>query len=389
MKSKHVKKDSGSLKVILGQGLSKNPPCKHGPSILFERSSTSKTSTRFFACSAFRDRKQCSLYIPITKGSAFNEKQTEYEGVKLKTCVEYIKNPQGFCSTCEKLIKDLKSHANHSIITGPMLEQPSKLLPKMDNAKSQAQFHFSETTLKVIEDIILKQNPSLLVCLGTPSIFERLKLNKVLLDIDARYAQFHEKFCHYNMFNHHFFDLKSQNIYQKEQNKSHKSVLVVTDPPFGGRPELIGNSLKLIKEDFGSLDFHVIWIFPYYMESQILPLGYEMSDFQVCYSQESNYRQGHQDCSRRKLGSPVRIFTDLPLKSIDLSILQDQYRLCETCQKYVCLTNKHCHDCGSCTGKNGGLYKHCHDCQRCVKISWRHCNQCKKCTLKDHQCTSE
>ena len=82
------------------------------------------------------------------------------------------------------------------------------------------------------------------------------------------------------------------------------------------------------------------WIFPYYMEPQIIKYGFHMSDYQVTYSQEGRYRQGHKTACRRKLGSPVRIFTTLQLKCIDLSHLEDNYRLCQTCDKHVAITNR-------------------------------------------------
>ena len=67
--------------------------------------------------------------------------------------------------------------------------------------------------------------------------------------------------------------------------------LIVTDPPFGGKCELIGRTLKKISEDISRLAskrsprVDIMWIFPYYMEHQIqcaVPL-IQMSDFQVCY----------------------------------------------------------------------------------------------------------
>ena len=134
-----------------------------------------------------------------------------------------------------------------------LLKKPSKLLTALDNSKSQAQFHFSQESIEVLVKSITFQNPSLVICMGTPSIFEALEAicqNVLLLDIDQRLAMFHKNFCHYNMFNHHFFDEESLEIY-KEQLGKHEKVIVVTDPPFGGRPELITNTLELIKNDFG------------------------------------------------------------------------------------------------------------------------------------------
>ena len=134
-----------------------------------------------------------------------------------------------------------------------LLKKPSKLLAPLDNSKSQAQFHFSQESIEVLVKSIKFQNPSLVICIGTPSIFEALEFtcqNVLLMDIDQRLAMFHKNFCHYNMFNHHFFNEESLEIY-KDQLGKHTNVIVVTDPPFGGRPELITNTLELIKNDFG------------------------------------------------------------------------------------------------------------------------------------------
>ena len=113
-----------------------------------------------------------------------------------------------------------------------------------------------------------------------------------------------------------------------------------------------------------------------------------MSDYQVTYEETSTYRQGHELRSKRKLGSPVRIFTTLMLKDIDLGELPTKYRFCHTCQCHVSLTNRHCQECQTCPAKNGGLYRHCYECRRCIKTSWRHCQTCQRCTLPDHHCST-
>lgn len=405
-KRKHFE-ESSTLRVILEADIRSNPECDHGPSVLFERVfSNKKMKTQFFACSAFRDRKQCPFYLlsnsKSDKSRPCVRKKSKYRPLRL------INNPKAFCSTCQILLDDRESHNNSHELTTDSLKKPSKLLTALDNSKSQAQFHFSQESVEVITKNVKNLDPSLVICIGTPSIFEELNkdccdnFEVILLDIDHRLAMFHNKFCHYNMFNHHFFDQEGLALYQQQLGK-HEKVVVITDPPFGGKPELIANTLRLIKNDFGIKDNHceksqvtkyypdlsVFWIFPYYMEPQITKFGFQMSDYQVSYNEEGRYRQGHQNANRRKLGSPVRIYTTVPLNRIDLSHLKDDYRLCQSCDKYVVLTNRHCHECGTCTGKNGGLYKHCYKCERCVKHSWRHCEICNRCTLPDHdQCRS-
>lgn len=50
-----------------------HPGCEHGPAVLFERRSGDKCQ-RFYACSAYRDQKDCQLHIPVdeTKPVSYN-----------------------------------------------------------------------------------------------------------------------------------------------------------------------------------------------------------------------------------------------------------------------------------------------------------------------------
>ena len=370
----HVKRmeENQRFRVIFESDGKDHPFCPHGPMILYERITEKGKVTRFHACSAFRDKRKCGQ-SQITARSKF------------------LENPSGFCSTCQELISDVSKHKaqNHEIVTKD-LDKPLTLLQNLEDSKSQAQYHFSQESLEVILKIVNGQNPDLVICIGAPTVFLNLKkkTDKILLDIDHRLSPFIQDFCHYNMFNHHFFEEESKDLYLSKI-KSKQNVIVITDPPFGGRPELIGKTLKMVMEDLGStLKYHFLWIFPYYMEHQIqkLDMKIQMSDYQVTYDQNSNYRQGHAQAGKRKLGSPVRIFTNLPLNQIILDHLPSSYRHCQTCDIYVSLTNRHCSECLKCTGKNGGLYKHCYECSRCVKHSWKHCDTCDRCTLPDHEC---
>ena len=90
-----------------------------------------------------------------------------------------------------------------------------------------------------------------------------------------------------------------------------------------------------------------------------------MSDYQVSYESESGYRDGKEG-GTRKQGSPVRIFTTIELSKIDLSI-EDGYKFCKICNKFVANLNKHCTICNGCTSKNGAAYKHCDSCKRYEK----------------------
>ena len=398
-------KIQSKTRVILQDGETINPMCKHGPTVLFERESAKgdKIVTRqFYACSAFRDRKDCPFFMwkdKVSKGKPTTMMKSKSIKKKLQTLSG--KQFRDFCHTCCVLLddNDLQSgeHLSHRVqsnLTPDLIAKPTRLLKPLDSSKKQAQFHFSKSTLTMLIQILAdKKEFSHLICIGVPSVFEEVrgKVNAILLDIDHRHRQFRkaDEFCHYNMFNHYFFNGQGKSNYQKFvalKGSKKKSFAIITDPPFGGRVEFVANTLKTISNEVDN-NAHLFWIFPYYMESQIsqvLP-NLKMSDYQITYIKSGSYKQGHQGF--RKQGSPVRLFTTFPLSKIKVPEEEkDNYRFCQTCNQYVAITNRHCHFCGCCTAKNGGLYHHCHLCRRCVKLSWQHCPECHRCALPQHPC---
>jgi len=56
-------------------------------------------------------------------------------------------------------------------------------------------------------------------------------------------------FSPYNMCNHHFF---ADNSGYKKHLKESPHLVVVCDPPFGARLELVFNTFELLKEDWSS-----------------------------------------------------------------------------------------------------------------------------------------
>ena len=90
-----------------------------------------------------------------------------------------------------------------------------------------------------------------------------------------------------------------------------------------------------------------------------------------------NHRAFKSGGGAGKKGSPVRIFTNLPLSELALPS-SEGYRLCGECEAWVSAANRHCSKCGRCTSKDGSRYSHCDACQRCVKPSWRHCPNCDR-----------
>lgn len=74
-----------SVHVVI-QSLDHHPVCEHGPSLLFERQSGSKLQ-QFYACSAYRDQTECSLYVPIER----TEEKEHTRDLLLKSVVKSLK----------------------------------------------------------------------------------------------------------------------------------------------------------------------------------------------------------------------------------------------------------------------------------------------------------
>lgn len=108
----------------------------------------------------------------------------------------------------------------------------------------------------------------------------------------------------------------------------------------------------------------------------------KMSDYKVDYDNHPLFVSCEQS---KKQGSPVRIFTNVPLKLLELPA-SDGYKYCRYCEKWTSKENEHCKKCKDCTSKDGRTYKHCDTCKRCVKPTWKHCDKCKRCTLEKHAC---
>lgn len=58
-----LNRPADKLRVII-RPLDSHPVCKHGPALLFERRTDSKHQ-QFYACSAYRDQKECPLYVSV------------------------------------------------------------------------------------------------------------------------------------------------------------------------------------------------------------------------------------------------------------------------------------------------------------------------------------
>ncbi|CAG9103254.1 unnamed protein product [Plutella xylostella] len=400
---------------VIAEDVSSHPLCLHGPTLLF-----SNEKGRFYACSLCRSKKDCTVHI--------SEEDWQNEGVKkrnekynnLITKVNKseawkrhneIKSQhpsnRAYCITCEELyiIHQTKKHnKDHRVVTpltDEQLSHPTTWLPALENDTVEAQYLFSKKSVGTILSVLKKNNLKNILCIGTPSIHEavssRQDFTSLLLDYDKRHAQFHppNKYVYYNMFNNYLFngreDEKLLKKFMKESSDS--GLCIVMDPPFGGRVEPLIQTLKDLTETYKSVnkDFTdqllpVVWAFPYFSEPYIKNMepGIKMHDYQVEYENHKKFQ--NKTSKGRKNGSPVRLFTNLPTSSIDLSH-DKNYKLCEKCKVYVSLSNNHCNKCGECTSKNGTTYTHCFACKRCVKPTFFHCKTCERCCQKkDHKC---
>lgn len=180
------------------------------------------------------------------------------------------------------------------------------------------------------------------------------------------------------------------------QNKG-KNFYIVCDPPFGGRVEAIAQTFKTISDCYKKWNNiteepKVLFIFPYFMQSIMRYKSsppkiegglkdYKMVEYRVEYDNHPLFVKNENS---EKLGSPVRIFTNIPLHQFQL--WDSEYKFCKKCDRWVTLANKHCNKCSDCTSKDGRIYKHCDVCARCVKDFWIHCSDCNRCTMVEHKC---
>lgn len=415
---------SFAVEVILPDGDEAAPCCPHGPTLLFEKvCKGGKKGRRFYACSACRDRKDCKFFqweddkvseARLLAREAENKSkrplftQEEY-------CSRFVKfaslplHEKKFCQDCQLLLlpEEQAAHSSHrcTAVTAAQLRRPSVLLRPLDNKKSNAQYLFTDRSAHFLLDTLAALGYRKVLCVGTPRLQELIKLRNLeqkhepmkslLLDIDFRYAQFHsqEEFCHYNMFNHHFFDGEASSAVLQTflTERDGEKVVMVADPPFGGLVKPLACSFSLISKtwrklnscDSSSSDMPMLWIFPYFFEPRILEClpSFTMLDYQVDYDNHPLYKHGK---TGRKQ-SPVRLFTNISPKDVVLP-KEEGYRFCTICQRFVWSLNKHCAKCNVCPSKDGREWKHCSTCEKCVKPSWRHCGSCGHCALPDHPC---
>ncbi|XP_071234170.1 rRNA N(6)-adenosine-methyltransferase ZCCHC4-like isoform X1 [Salvelinus alpinus] len=426
MQLKGSDEDGFGIEIVLQQGDRKAPSCVHGPTLLFEKvCKGEEEGRRFYACSACRDRKECNFFQweddKVSEARLLAREEENRSKMPRFTHQEYCSRfrkflalPLGrrFCQDCQLLLLpgEWEIHASHKMsqaddITEARLSRPSLMLKPLENKKSNAQYLFADRSCHFLLETLAKLGYRKVLCVGTPRLHELIKLRNqegksdpmktLLLDIDFRYAQFYgqDEFCHYNMFNHHFFGGQAASGVLRAflGEEDGEKVIMVSDPPFGGLVKPLAHSFSQISETWHKLqtsegsvvEMPIVWIFPYFFEPRILECfpSFTMLDYQVDYDNHPLYKHGK---TGRKQ-SPVRLFTNLTPRDVVLP-REEGYRFCKVCQRYVWSGNKHCTKCNLCPSKDGRTWKHCSECQKCVKPSWRHCQSCSRCALPDHPC---
>ena len=128
-----------------------------GPMLLFERLfKDGRSSCRFFACSAARDRKGCAFFqwegekISETRKNAHRQIAQDFREPYRQACDGYNKlfgnlddkRRQNwlFCHSCDTLLvlKEKKNHLAHDCEESEDLSKPTMILRPRENEKTQA-----------------------------------------------------------------------------------------------------------------------------------------------------------------------------------------------------------------------------------------------------------
>ncbi|KAI8038357.1 rRNA N6-adenosine-methyltransferase ZCCHC4 [Drosophila gunungcola] len=345
-----------------------HPRCDHGPTVLFYRESQ-LPGQGYYACSAHRDSKLCNFQLPADQWKGHSSGNSVPE--------------RDYPSSSGKPLK-------------PAAPDPTLTLTALSQDKVNAQYFFDEAALNFLANQCKNIGASKVICLGAPRLHFHLrqKLQSFLLDLDERFAAYlgPEEFCLYNMCNNHFF-YNRKPFEQFLEATSADQLLIVTDPPFGCRTELISHTLRSLRKlhnkinQLPSTPLSIFFIFPYYSANHIkqeMP-EMEMCDYRINYTNHLRYTNvGKQS---RFCGSPVRMFTNVPLRLLHLPE-EEGYKYCQKCDLHTAKENIHCNRCGICASLNGQLYRHCESCDVCVKPNYVHCKNCRRCTQREgHNCS--
>ena len=125
--------------------------------LMFERYFESKPSRKFYSCSAFRDRKDCSFFQWVDENVSDVRKEAHTKIVdasrapfnshqcwkRLQIIQGITESERSYCETCNQLLlpKEHKKHKDHGITCGisdKNLACPSRFLPAFEKKQTFA-----------------------------------------------------------------------------------------------------------------------------------------------------------------------------------------------------------------------------------------------------------
>lgn len=114
-----------------------------------------------------------------------------------------------------------------------------------------------------------------------------------------------DSFCHYNLFNNHFFGGKSSKKVMKQflSENADEKVVILLDPPFGGLVDAISYTLEKINKWWQAINkkpstesVPILWFFPYFLEPRIIKsmpnmvmMDYKVNIYVYLYNQFSHF----------------------------------------------------------------------------------------------------
>ena len=331
------------------------PRCEHGDALRFSRVDKSSGSAReFYACSANRDRKVCSLFYWVDDWER-KLRKADGSGTSQSTLV---------CPGS----RTKKTRGDDTLGIDALV----------DNS-TNAQFLFDQESISVMCQIILesisRSESKRVLCIGTPSIHKELLQSgtpSVLLDEDARLIGVLPNTQRFNVFNGESYG---------EALPEDDFAAIVMDPPF--HPELLPALFRTAATSFPkSFKNLILFAFPYFNRTQVISAcpSVHMSDVRLTYRNHAKYKTGER--------SPVRLFTSTKVGHYLKTALG--YTWCEQCEDLKHSSNKHCEVCNACTTIAGTTpYAHCLKCSSCVKPNASHCDECGKCFISAHPHTHD
>ena len=162
-------KNSGEFAVDLST-LADNPHCPHGPTILFRRSTNTSTKDAYYACSAYRDSKECRFFEAFSaKKTSKQPQSTATTGGKKRKRDELLESHRptasrsdgtkvSYCTRCSRILEenDVEGHKHSEVeLVDPRF--PSRFLLPLSGKQAEAQYFFSGKTTNFLLNLLKSQ----------------------------------------------------------------------------------------------------------------------------------------------------------------------------------------------------------------------------------------